>query len=570
MKNKFDIDKIEAYILGELSEEEQSVFEQKISVNKELAREVKIYTMLIKGISVDLLRSYEQEVISKSPKRHINNVLEDIDVETQPEDDLDNLFEKGFAIQSVNETRDTVSKYAAKLNAESFFDDVFNEIEAEGKTSKSQKRLWLIIVGIMLLLALTITYIMINSQQSAQEKNTSLIETPELNNTPTIQKDSTKATTLDSTSVSSKYSENKTKNTFTTQNDSSSTNYIDNNTEEVPNEVLNDSLSQDENPNKDLEEMLFASLKNSNKTPPKTINNLIEGIRAFENSNYYEASTLLFKNKEFLIDSLPIYSELSLYLGISNYNEEYYWSTITEFDKINIQKLSKEQQSQFYKYSILTYYKLDKIAEAKKLLDIAVIKGLISSEEQELFEKKLTEVNSENLLPQNKGDSSSFANSSQDENTLIILDFNFDEIKINYWPDWNHKDVEIQITVESTFPLSVLKKLKKANRYKIDENITTDKLSLTAPNLDKQVMVHGRKLEEKIILSISVPPYTTLNGNILEKNIDFVARGGNNNQNYLSKIKQLPTILKSTLSSDINLKVKKSDIIIDGVPLKRK
>jgi hypothetical protein len=157
-----------------------------------------------------------------------------------------------------------------------------------------------------------------------------------------------------------------------------------------------------------------------------------------------------------------------------------------------------------------------------------------------------------------------------EEASSVVI--NFKAAQINPQP-WDGMAFRIELLVKANMPTQVLEQLVKAGRYNLDGYKDGDNYFVTAPNIEKNVSVRGKDLEEEIIVLIKTPGYYELANNTLSKDATSIAaRGANEGQisEYL-KIKsmlEIPEItIKSTLKGNPELKLNTGDILIDGTAI---
>jgi hypothetical protein len=138
---------------------------------------------------------------------------------------------------------------------------------------------------------------------------------------------------------------------------------------------------------------------------------------------------------------------------------------------------------------------------------------------------------------------------------------------------WDDQGFCFELLIKANMPVQILEQLLKAGRYEIDGVKYGDSYYVIAPNIDKNVTVRGKDLEEQITLVIKTPGNYDLTDNVITKNMDHLAgRDGNEVQvkEYMkikNQVKVNKANLQTTLKSNQKLKLKKGDIIIDGVAI---
>ena len=148
----------------------------------------------------------------------------------------------------------------------------------------------------------------------------------------------------------------------------------------------------------------------------------------------------------------------------------------------------------------------------------------------------------------------------------------FKTVSISKMP-WDDQGFCFELHIKANMPVQILEQLLKAGRYEIDGVKYGDSYYVIAPNIDKNVTVRGKDLEEQITLVIKTPGNYDLTDNVITKNMDHLAgRDGNEVQvkEYMkikNQVKVNKANLQTTLKSNQKLKLKKGDIIIDGVAI---
>jgi hypothetical protein len=148
----------------------------------------------------------------------------------------------------------------------------------------------------------------------------------------------------------------------------------------------------------------------------------------------------------------------------------------------------------------------------------------------------------------------------------------FKTVSISKMP-WDDQGFCFELLIKANMPVQILEQLLKAGRYEIDGVKYGDSYYVIAPNIDKNVTVRGKDLEEQITLVIKTPGNYDLTDNVITKNMDHLAgRDGNEVQvkEYMkikNQVKVNKANLQTTLKSNQKLKLKKGDIIIDGVAI---
>jgi hypothetical protein len=148
----------------------------------------------------------------------------------------------------------------------------------------------------------------------------------------------------------------------------------------------------------------------------------------------------------------------------------------------------------------------------------------------------------------------------------------FKTVSISKMP-WDDQGFCFELQIKANMPIQILEQLLKAGRYDIDGVKYGDSYYVIAPNIDKNVSVRGKDLEEQITLVIKTPGNYDLTDNVITKNMDHLAgRDGNEVQvkEYMkikNQVKVNKANLQTTLKSNQKLKLKKGDILIDGVAI---
>lgn len=137
----------------------------------------------------------------------------------------------------------------------------------------------------------------------------------------------------------------------------------------------------------------------------------------------------------------------------------------------------------------------------------------------------------------------------------------------------DERDIIIEINIKGNMPISVLKELEKGGRYQIEGILKEDNYILTAPNIEKVVVVRGKDLEEEVTVTVKASNAYILAHNTLKIDMSlFTPRccisPEETKKMYGIKNKLSTQItFSSSLKADIQLKIKTGDIIVDGQPL---
>jgi hypothetical protein len=156
------------------------------------------------------------------------------------------------------------------------------------------------------------------------------------------------------------------------------------------------------------------------------------------------------------------------------------------------------------------------------------------------------------------------------EATSVVIDFK--AAQINPQP-WDGMGFRIELIIKSNMPLHVLEQLVKAGRYTLEGVKDGDTYFVNAPNLEKNVSVRGKDLEEEISVSVKTPGYYIMANNTLFKDATSLVARGLDETKILDYKKITDSIgitevkIQSTLKGSPNIKLKTGDILIDGKPI---
>lgn len=99
------------------------------------------------------------------------------------------------------------------------------------------------------------------------------------------------------------------------------------------------------------------------------------------------------------------------------------------------------------------------------------------------------------------------SNVNMEVDELIVLIDGEKEIK-----HWNSDKVKIVFTIETNQSKEVLNVLTTSGRYSIESFNDGNVKCLVMPNLEKEVIIRGEKIQERIKFEIFVPSHIKLHG----------------------------------------------------------
>lgn len=172
------------------------------------------------------------------------------------------------------------------------------------------------------------------------------------------------------------------------------------------------------------------------------------------------------------------------------------------------------------------------------------------------------------------------AQNSSDKTLVRVLDpekssnliIKFKTNTISKMP-WDNQGFCFELQVKANMPIQILEQLLRVGRYDIEGVKEGDSYYVIAPNMEKNVSVKGKDLEEQITLIVKTPGNYDLSDKVITKNMDHLAgRDGNevDFKEYLkidNKININNPSLQTTLKGNHKLKLKTGDIVIDGVAI---
>ena len=92
--------------------------------------------------------------------------------------------------------------------------------------------------------------------------------------------------------------------------------------------------------------------------------------------------------------------------------------------------------------------------------------------------------------------------------STLVLDLKGGDVEVQHW---NNTTGRVQIKVELVEgSTSTLKSLATAGRYKLATNVTKDEIEISAPALEREISIRGKKLQEKISYIIFAPEDITV------------------------------------------------------------
>jgi len=153
----------------------------------------------------------------------------------------------------------------------------------------------------------------------------------------------------------------------------------------------------------------------------------------------------------------------------------------------------------------------------------------------------------------------------------IVVDLNAAHFNIDTLVQTGN--IVIEINVKGNMPMAVMQQLSKNGRYELKGELNGESYVITAPNIEKNVTFRGKDLEEEITVTIKAPKLFLLAHNTLKIDMSlFTPRcciSPEETKKMYSIKNKLETalVLSSALKSDVQLKIKAGDIIVDGMPL---
>jgi hypothetical protein len=183
MQNEFDLEKIEAYLFGQISTSDAALIEEKILTDSNFAHQVRVLEAVVNGVRLNSIQIIANKLENSKQSNNFEELLDDIEKEC--EDNVAKSIKKTVNLNALKLERERVVKYMdSSLSAKAF-----EKIESEkaltystNKVGRSNLKKFLYISAVAALIFVII--LVIPFSITSNNERIAIIETPKTEEQP--------------------------------------------------------------------------------------------------------------------------------------------------------------------------------------------------------------------------------------------------------------------------------------------------------------------------------------------------------------------------------------------------